>query len=92
MITFGSILREWRGRRRYSQLDLALAADTSARHISFLESGRANPSRKMVLRLAGTLDIERAEVNVGLASAGLCAGVSPIGPGCGEPALHSASH
>lgn len=76
MNTFGTILRDWRGRRRYSQLDLALAADTSARHISFLESGRANPSRKMVLRLAGTLDIPRAEVNVGLA----CAGFAPVYP------------
>ncbi|WP_406272833.1 helix-turn-helix domain-containing protein [Nocardia sp. NBC_00881] len=41
----GSLLREWRQRRRLSQLDLALAADTSARHLSYVETGRAKPSR-----------------------------------------------
>lgn len=76
MNTFGPLLRDWRGQRRYSQLDLALAAETSARHISFLESGRANPSRDMVMRLANTLAIPRAEVNTGL----VCAGFAPVYP------------
>ncbi len=76
MNTFGTLLRDWRGQRRYSQLDLALAAETSARHISFLESGRANPSREMVLRLANTLAISKAEVNSGLVGAGF----APIYP------------
>ena len=49
---FGALLRQWRQRRRVSQLDLALAADVSARHVSFLETGRSRPSREMVLRLA----------------------------------------
>jgi len=70
MNTFGSILREWRNRRRFSQLDLASAADISARHVSFMESGRANPSREMVIRLANTLNIEPVDVNAGLLSAG----------------------
>ena len=70
MKTFGPILREWRSRRRYSQLDLASAADISARHVSFLESGRANPSREMVLRLANTLDVAAVDTNTGLLGAG----------------------
>ncbi|MEO0680866.1 MAG: helix-turn-helix transcriptional regulator, partial [Pseudomonadota bacterium] len=49
---FGAELRDWRARRRISQLDLGLAAGVSARHVSFLETGRARPSREMVLRLA----------------------------------------
>src|SRR4030095_13343307 len=51
---FGALLRHWRGRRGLSQLDLALAADVSARHVSFLETGRAQPSREMVLRLGAS--------------------------------------
>lgn len=50
----GPLLREWRRRRRRSQLDLALEAGVSARHISFLETGRSNPSREMVIDLAAT--------------------------------------
>ena len=49
---FGPLLKEWRAFRRLSQLDLALAADSSSRHLSFLETGRAQPSRDMVLKLA----------------------------------------
>lgn len=49
----GDFLREWRQRRRLSQLDLALDADISTRHLSFMETGRSLPSRDMVLRLAG---------------------------------------
>ena len=50
--TFGPLLRQWRTRRRLSQLDLAVGSDVSARHISFLETGRSQPSREMVLRLS----------------------------------------
>ena len=53
----GAQLREWRQRRRLSQLDLASDADISTRHLSFLETGRALPSREMVIRLAETLAV-----------------------------------
>jgi transcriptional regulator with XRE-family HTH domain len=66
----GDHLREWRQRRRLSQLDLALEADISAKHLSFLETGRAQPSRHMVLHLAERLDIPLRERNVLLLSAG----------------------
>ena len=71
--TFGDILREWRGKRRFSQLDLSLAAETSARHLSFLESGRANPSRAMVLRLTDALEMPKAVANTALTAAGFAA-------------------
>lgn len=67
---FGRVLRDWRHKRGVSQLDLALAADGSQRHISFLESGRAQPSRDMVLRLATVLDIPLRAQNVLLVAAG----------------------
>lgn len=54
---FGPLLREWRQRRRLTQLDLGLAADVSARHLSFLETGRSRPSREMVLHLSEELDV-----------------------------------
>ncbi|WEX88450.1 helix-turn-helix domain-containing protein [Sinorhizobium garamanticum] len=54
---FGRHLKEWRGHRRMSQLDLAVAAGISARHLSFLETGRSKPSEGMILRLASVLDI-----------------------------------
>jgi len=66
----GRLLKQWRGRRGYSQLDLALAARTTQRHISFLESGRATPSRDMVLRLAATLNLPLRQQNVLLLAAG----------------------
>ncbi|WP_281917004.1 helix-turn-helix domain-containing protein [Nocardia sputorum] len=66
----GILLREWRQRRRLSQLDLALAADTSARHLSYLETGRAAPSRAMVLRLCETLEVPLRERNTVLVAAG----------------------
>ena len=59
----GALLREWRVRRRMSQLDLASEAEISQRHLSFLESGRAKPSRDMVLHLADQLDIPLRERN-----------------------------
>ncbi|MFD4828388.1 helix-turn-helix domain-containing protein [Streptomyces uncialis] len=66
----GVLLREWRTRRRYSQLDLALLADISARHLSCLETGRARPSRTMLLRLSTALDIPLRERNTLLLAAG----------------------
>ncbi|MFE7745508.1 helix-turn-helix domain-containing protein [Nocardia sp. NPDC057455] len=66
----GILLREWRRRRRLSQLDLALAAETSARHLSYVETGRAAPSRAMVLRLCDTLEIPLRERNTLLVAAG----------------------
>lgn len=68
---FGGLLREWRHRRRLSQLDLALEADVSARHVSFVESGRSTPSRAMVLRLADALAVPAREQNHLLLAAGL---------------------
>ncbi|WP_280234396.1 helix-turn-helix domain-containing protein [Nocardia cyriacigeorgica] len=66
----GGLLREWRQRRRLSQLDLALAAETSARHVSYVETGRAQPSRAMILRLSDTLDVPLRERNTLLMAAG----------------------
>ena len=68
--TFGPLLRQWRTRRRLSQLDLAVESDVSARHISFLETGRSRPSREMVLRLATQLDVPLRERNQLLLGAG----------------------
>jgi transcriptional regulator with XRE-family HTH domain len=69
-VPVGSLLREWRQRRRMSQLDLALEAEISARHLSFVETGRAQPSREMVLNLTERLDIPLRERNVLLVAAG----------------------
>jgi len=66
----GPILREWRTRRRLSQLDLASEAEISQRHLSFVESGRARPSRQMVLRIAERLDLPLRETNRLLLAAG----------------------
>ena len=67
---FGRALRRWRALRGMSQLDLALEADSSARHLSFIETGRAQPSRAMVLRLAEALDLPLRERNLLLTAAG----------------------
>jgi transcriptional regulator with XRE-family HTH domain len=67
---FGTRLRWWRNRRSLSQLDLAGAAGTTQRHLSFLESGRAAPSREMTLRLAAALDIPLRQQNALLLAAG----------------------
>jgi transcriptional regulator with XRE-family HTH domain len=66
----GPLLRRWREARHLSQLDLALEAEVSARHISFLETGRATPSREMVLTLASVLEVPLRERNVLLQAAG----------------------
>lgn len=72
----GPLLREWRRRRRLSQLDLALEAGISARHLSFVETGRSKPSAEMLLRLAEQLDVPLRERN-GLLLAG---GYAPVFP------------
>ncbi|MGB6116662.1 MAG: helix-turn-helix transcriptional regulator [Mesorhizobium sp.] len=66
----GTLIREWRSRRRLSQLDLALDAEISQRHLSFLESGRSAPSRDMVLKLAEQLEVPLRERNRLLIAAG----------------------
>jgi transcriptional regulator with XRE-family HTH domain len=67
---FARLLREWRQKRRWSQLDLALTSGVSQRHISFLESARANPSRAMILQLSEALDVPLRERNLWLTAAG----------------------
>jgi transcriptional regulator with XRE-family HTH domain len=68
--SIGVYIRDWRRRRRLSQLDCALDADISQRHLSFIESGRAAPSREMVLHLAEALDVPLRERNALLLAAG----------------------
>jgi transcriptional regulator with XRE-family HTH domain len=68
--TIGNHLRDWRQRRRLSQLDLACEANISPRHLSFVETGRSMPSRDMILRLADQLQIPMRERNVLLVAAG----------------------
>lgn len=70
----GPLLREWRRRRRLSQLDLALEAGVSARHVSFVETGRSRPSAEMVLHLAEGLEVPLRERNRML----LAAGYAPV--------------
>jgi transcriptional regulator with XRE-family HTH domain len=84
----GDLLREWRQRRRLSQLDLALDAEISTKHLSFLETGRALPSRDMVLNLAERLDVPLRDRNVML----LAAGYAPVFPErpLEDPALQAA--
>jgi len=70
---FPSVCRQWRQLRKLSQLDLALTADISQRHVSWLETGRSRPSREMVIRLSDALEIPLRERNVLLQSAGFSA-------------------
>jgi len=84
----GDHLREWRQRRHLSQLDLAGDAEISARHLSFVETGRAAPSRDMVLKLAERLEVPLRERNVLLVAAGY-APAFPQRP-LDDPALKSA--
>jgi transcriptional regulator with XRE-family HTH domain len=69
-VTFATELRDWRTRRRVSQLELALRAGTTQRHVSFIEGGRSVPGRAMVVRLAESLDVPLRERNGLLLSAG----------------------
>ncbi len=84
----GDHLRQWRQRRHLSQLDLAVDAEISARHLSFVETGRAAPSRDMVLKLAERLEVPLRERNVLL----VAAGYAPAFPqrSLDDPALQSA--
>lgn len=84
----GGLLREWRQRRRLSQLDLALEADISTRHLSFLETGRSRPSRDMILHLAERLEVPLRERNLLLVAAGF----APVFPErrLDDPALAAA--
>jgi transcriptional regulator with XRE-family HTH domain len=81
----GTLLRDWRSRRHLSQLALATEARISTRHLSYLETGRARPSRDMVLHLAEQLDVPLRERNVLLAAAGF----APVFPrrSLDDPAL-----
>ena len=84
----GDLLRDWRQRRRLSQLDLALEAEISTRHLSFLETGRAQPSREMILQLAEHLEVPLRDRNILLVAAGY-APVFPERP-LSDPALAAA--
>lgn len=66
----GALLREWRAARRFSQLDLALEAGVSARHLSYVETGKAQPSHDMIARLADALNMPLRERNALLVAAG----------------------
>jgi transcriptional regulator with XRE-family HTH domain len=84
----GIHLRQWRQRRRLSQLDLASEAEISPRHLSFVETGRSTPSREMILHLAEQLEIPMRERNVLL----VAAGYAPLFPerSLNDPALAAA--
>ena len=86
--SLGQLLREWRKRRHHSQLSLALQAGISQRHLSFVESGRAQPSRDMVLLLAEQLDVPLRERNRLLTAAGF----APVYPehALDHPAMEAA--
>ncbi|HYF09894.1 MAG TPA: helix-turn-helix transcriptional regulator [Acetobacteraceae bacterium] len=86
---FGDLLRDWRKRRRLSQLDLAMEAEVSQRHLSFVESGRAQPSREMVLHLAERLEVPLRERNFLL----VAAGYAPVFPerALDDPAMMAAN-
>src|SRR3954466_433600 len=77
----GPLLRDWRSRRRLSQMELALDADVSARHLSFVETGRSKPSRELVLQLAEHLEVPLRERNALLLAAGFAPayGERPLG-------------
>ncbi|PZS13328.1 MAG: transcriptional regulator [Pseudonocardiales bacterium] len=81
----GELLREWRERRRLSQLDLSIQADVSTRHLSFVETGRSRPTSEMILRLTDQLEVPLRERNSLL----LAGGYAPAYPqhGLDEPEL-----
>src|SRR2546430_15937891 len=78
----GELLRDWRERRRLSQLELALQAEVSTRHLSFIETGRSRPSSQMILRLSEQLDVPLRERNQLLLAGGFA-------PAYGQTALDS---
>ena len=69
--TFGELQRQWRMTRRMSQLELGVEAGVSAKHISFIETGRAKPSREMVIILANVLDVPLPRGSEAMEHAGL---------------------
>jgi transcriptional regulator with XRE-family HTH domain len=77
---FPALIKHWRNLRGMSQLDLALTADVSSRHVSFLETGRAQPSREMILRLATALSVPMRDQNALLAAAGFGEAYAEPGP------------
>ena len=83
----GDLIREWRQRRRLSQLDLAIAANVSSRHLSFVETGRSRPTSEMILHLAEHLDVPLRDRNALL----LAGGFAPAYPerGLAEPELRA---
>lgn len=87
---FPALLRYWRGARGLSQLDLAGAADVSPKHISFMETGRAKPSREMVLRIGSTLGLPLRDQNALLVAAGFSEAFSETKPGEFEPSIQRA--
>src|SRR5882724_8846598 len=87
-IPFGVLLRRWRINRRMTQADLALAANSSTRHLSCLETGRSQPSRDMIMRLAEYLDIPLRDRNMLL----LAAGFAPAFPERGLAELEAAKN
>ena len=87
----GELLRHWRGVRRLSQLALALEAQTTTRHVSFIETGRSQPSRAMVLRLARVLDVPIRERNQLLLAAGYAPVYAETGLAAEDAALVAAA-
>jgi transcriptional regulator with XRE-family HTH domain len=88
--SFGALLRRWRAVRRLSQLELALDVDISTRHLSCIETGRAQPSREMVLRLAEGLQVPLRERNGLLLAAGYAPVYSRVG--LDKPDAEAARH
>lgn len=70
MSHFGSLIKNWRKTRGLSQMELSFEADISSKHISFLETGRSQPSREMIIRLSNSLDVPLSERNVLFSAAG----------------------
>src|SRR3954452_18939568 len=82
----GGLLKQWRHRRRMSQLDLAVEADVSPRHLSFVETGRSRPSRELLLHLAEHLDLPLRDRNTLLLAAGFAPAYRETGLDAGEMA------
>jgi transcriptional regulator with XRE-family HTH domain len=90
----GPLLRDWRARRRLSQMELALDADVSARHLSFVETGRSKPSRELLLQLAEHLDVPLRERNALLLAAGYAPAYAerPLGDEAMAPVREALEH
>jgi transcriptional regulator with XRE-family HTH domain len=86
----GDLLREWRQRRRLSQLDLAIAANVSSRHLSFVETGRSRPTSEMILHLAEHLEVPLRDRNSLLLAGGYAPAYAERG--LAEPELKAVRH